>query len=1038
MITPRRTRLIRSGGLRSFQASIAERTRTRDPWRARRTAVLVPTRAAAEQLRRTLEALAFVGERSPSVLAPPEILTRDDWYAALAERTAPPSARLSPVERYVCMLAAAREAVRDGAAPPFDLRPGLIPAILSFYDDLIRHRRDVDGFERLVVADLEPSAGIDRGARRLLRQTRFLAAAFRAFQRRLDAAGRLDEHGVRRRVLDEGLAKPLVHVVVAVADHAADPDGLWPADFDLLARLPALERIDVAATDAVLAAGFHERLVDLLPGIEEERFEDADARAPVLIAPAGADGPCFTWRDREDELLAVVRRIKTHAALPGPGGSGAAAADETGGATSDGAAEGAPDRAAAAGALDETAVVFQRPLPYLYLARRSFAQAGVPFEARDALPLAAEPYAAALDLVVEFVTSDCSRAAVVGLLRSPHFAFTHAGRPLRARETDALDRALHEARYAGGREELARLADAWTGAGKDGSRRSDAGQAGARPRGPQADPAAAATVAAALAAALGRIEDPGPPSAQIDLVASFLRRHPPCGPAPPADPQRESRARAAVLERLAALSRAHRAFDDTPAGFAETAASVRRWIETRTFAPSAGAAGVQLLDARAVRYGRFRDVHVVGLVDGEWPERPARSILYPASILGSLGWPRERDRLRAERGRFVDLVRLADERTALSTFSLEDDAVVSPSALLDQAADAGLETAREPAAREPCVTAEEALVRGSVAPGDLSEPAASWLALRRRRPDREERRPGMAGRSRAVTYAVSALEQYLDCPFRYFAARELALEEEPADEPVLTPRDRGRLLHRLLETFFSRWQADGHRTITLANVDLALRRFRALVDEAAAGLPPVDRPVVRAWLLGSAAAPGLAEQLFLSEVGEPVDVEERLVELRVRDAFRLDGGQGGERANGPDGSDGGRTVEVRGTADRVDLLSDGTFRIFDYKTNRAPPRDRALQLPVYARCAERELAGRRGRVWRAGAAAYVAFGGPRLHAPLAKSGRELDRALAEGAARAVDALERIGRGEYPARPAERRLCAHCSYPTVCRKDYVAE
>ena len=483
MITPRRTRLIRSGGLRSFQASIAERTRTCDPWRARRTAVLVPTRAAAEQLRRTLEALAFVGERSPSVLAPPEILTRDDWYAALAERTAPPSARLSPVERYVCMLAAAREAVRDGAAPPFALRPGLIPAILSFYDDLIRHRRDVDGFERLVVADLEPSAGIDRGARRLLRQTRFLAAAFRAFQRRLDAAGRLDEHGVRRRVLDEGLAKPLVHVVVAVADHAADPDGLWPADFDLLARLPALERIDVAATDAVLAAGFHERLVDLLPGIEEERFEGADARAPVLIAPAGADGPCFTWRDREDELLAVVRRIKTHAALPGPGGSGAAAADETGGATSDGAAEGAPDRAAAAGALDETAVVFQRPLPYLYLARRSFAQAGVPFEARDALPLAAEPYAAALDLVVEFVTSDCSRAAVVGLLRSPHFAFTHAGRPLRARETDALDRALHEARYAGGREELARLADAWTGAGKDGSRRSDAGQAGARPRG---------------------------------------------------------------------------------------------------------------------------------------------------------------------------------------------------------------------------------------------------------------------------------------------------------------------------------------------------------------------------------------------------------------------------------------------------------------------------------------------------------------------------------------------------------------------------
>ena len=155
-----------------------------------------------------------------------------------------------------------------------------------------------------------------------------------------------------------------------------------------------------------------------------------------------------------------------------------------------------------------------------------------------------------------------------------------------------------------------------------------------------------------------------------------------------------------------------------------------------------------------------------------------------------------------------------------------------------------------------------------------------------------------------------------------------------------------------------------------------------------------------------------------------MDIVERLVEVRLDRTYPV-------HDQGPR-----RTVRVRGTADRIDLLSDGTFRIVDYKTDRAPRRDRALQLPVYARCAEQRLDGYRQRAWRAGDAAYVAFGEPRLHVPLARG--DLDQALSEGEARAVGALELIGRGAYPARPAERQLCTHCPYPTVCRKDYVGE
>ena len=182
--------------------------------------------------------------------------------------------------------------------------------------------------------------------------------------------------------------------------------------------------------------------------------------------------------------------------------------------------------------------------------------------------------------------------------------------------------------------------------------------------------------------------------------------------------------------------------------------------------------------------------------------------------------------------------------------------------------------------------------------------------------------------------------------------------------------------------------------------------------------------MVRAWLLGSAAAPGLAERLFLLEISRPGDVVERLVEFRIDGTFVFE--KGGRR----------REARIRGVVDRIDLFSNGTFRLIDYKANRAPDRHLALQLPVYSRCAEQQLEGYRDKSWQVGDAAYAAFGDARLHVPLA--GRDLKRQLARDEGRVVDVLDAIDTGVYPPRPAELYRCNFCSYPTVCRKDYVGE
>ena len=265
---------------------------------------------------------------------------------------------------------------------------------------------------------------------------------------------------------------------------------------------------------------------------------------------------------------------------------------------------------------------------------------------------------------------------------------------------------------------------------------------------------------------------------------------------------------------------------------------------------------------------------------------------------------------------------------------------------------------------------------------------------------------------------MSALDRYLECPFKYFAQHALGLDPGGDDEGAFTPRRRGVFVHRVFEAFFTAWQAAGEGAITLGSVERALDRFRDVAGAEVARLAPADQAVARTWLLGSAAGPGLAERLFMAEVEHPADLVERRLEVRLDGTYAFAGPAGPRR------------VALRGTADRIDLYADRTFRLLDYKAERPPRTPGSLQLPVYATCAERRMGGGRGR-WRAAGAAYVAFGDPRLEVPAA--GDDIEAAMRTGQRRVVEAVDAIERGAFPPRPADAR-CRFCAFPTVCRKD----
>src|SRR5258705_974413 len=182
VITARTTRLVRAADLRSFRNALAALATGGSPFDARDRLIVVPTRAASLHFLRSMEDRMT----GPTALVLPDLVTRAELHVRLFERIDPalgPAAPYTDAEREALLSVACRAAIAAGTAPPFRVRPGLIAEMLEFFDSLKRHQKTVDDFERLTMGRLE-GAETDRGAERLIRQTRFFVAAFREFERR--------------------------------------------------------------------------------------------------------------------------------------------------------------------------------------------------------------------------------------------------------------------------------------------------------------------------------------------------------------------------------------------------------------------------------------------------------------------------------------------------------------------------------------------------------------------------------------------------------------------------------------------------------------------------------------------------------------------------------------------------------------------------------------------------------------------------------------------------------------------------------------
>ena len=211
------------------------------------------------------------------------------------------------------------------------------------------------------------------------------------------------------------------------------------------------------------------------------------------------------------------------------------------------------------------------------------------------------------------------------------------------------------------------------------------------------------------------------------------------------------------------------------------------------------------------------------------------------------------------------------------------------------------------------------------------------------------RGPAKAGVGEAV-YSISRLEQYVRCPFSYFARYCLGLEPAPGEVPEYSVLDRGSFLHWLLEKFYTQHleQANLNKPETIRTP------LTALAQQWLAEQGGDSQDIL--WRLRLRDAINMVQGLIEADL--PWLQETGLRPVLFEASFGLPGSPVGpvRPGEGP--------VRFRGKIDRIDVLEregETWAVVYDYKTSREITRidiveGRSLQIPVYLSAAPALLA----------------------------------------------------------------------------------
>ena len=267
-------------------------------------------------------------------------------------------------------------------------------------------------------------------------------------------------------------------------------------------------------------------------------------------------------------------------------------------------------------------------------------------------------------------------------------------------------------------------------------------------------------------------------------------------------------------------------------------------------------------------------------------------------------------------------------------------------------------------------------------PGCMPQPRGDALPLRR--------------------LSASAYEDLRRCPYRFFALRQLGLQESDELDTALGKRDFGNWLHRLLKHF--------HEALLAAPATDPQARLLRL--DAAAAQATQDLGLAQNEFLPFAASWPKVRAAYLQWLGEHEATGARFVQAEAWKEMPLG------------------ALTLVGRIDRVDLLADGTALVIDYKTEPRGKTSERLknpgedtQLAFYgALLADDTLAAQYLNISESDSTrAYPQSGIVELRDQLLQSIQEDLQRIEHGAR-----LPALGQGQ---------ACEYCAARGLCRKDF---
>lgn len=280
--------------------------------------------------------------------------------------------------------------------------------------------------------------------------------------------------------------------------------------------------------------------------------------------------------------------------------------------------------------------------------------------------------------------------------------------------------------------------------------------------------------------------------------------------------------------------------------------------------------------------------------------------------------------------------------------------------------------------------------------------------------------------------SATALESYAQCPYRFFLAQELNVDEriDPEESLELSALDRGILVHKILEEFLEHHGADRSPQGSLALREIAQTEFERFQRQDFVGYPAVFELEktrllrdLETWHRTKLDALVGFDGEFRTEESFPKD-DDSLGQIRLNDGF---------------------TVQLRG---QIDLIAISPERdralVLDFKTGGSSytridkditDSGQKLQLPIYSMVANEILGGSVDIetaywfVFLSGADEYR----PKSYATFESAAKEFEPVIAT-------IIDGIRSGSFPARPGKTNSygdraswdnCKYCPYDAVC-------